>query len=216
MLDLSVDEILTTTRTVRKRLDLSRPVPRAVVEDCMTLALQAPNGSNNQAFEFVIVEDAALRAKVADIYRQGMQHFIDMIAANPSIYSAHDVGRSHRREEMSISTAYLNDHMHEVPLLLIPILHGRMETQNVFYQASLWGSVWPVTWNLMLALRSRGLGTALTTVHLWKEREMADLLGIPFGQYTQVGLIPVAYTIGTDFKRGQRVPAAEVMHWDRW
>lgn len=216
MLNLSVDELLTTTRTVRKRLDLTRPVPRALVEECVNLALQAPNGSNNQAFEFVFVEDAAMRAKVADIYRAGMQHFIDMIAADPSIYSSRDIGRGGRREEMSVSTAHLNDHMHEVPLLLIPMLKGRMEGQNVFYQASLWGSIWPVTWNFMLAARSRGLGTALTTVHLWKEREMADLLGIPFDQYTQSGLIPVAYTLGTDFKPGLRVPARELMHWDRW
>ena len=216
MLNLSVDEVLTTTRTVRKRLDLTRPVPRALVEDCIDLALQAPNGSNNQAFEFVFVEDRAMRAKVAEIYRAGMQHFVDMITADPSIYGTHDVGRSHRREEMSLSTSHLNDNMHEVPLLVIPCLLGRMEGQNAFYQASLWGSVWPVTWNFMLAARSRGLGTALTTVHLWREREMADLLGIPFEKYTQVGLIPVAYTLGTDFKRGQRVPAGEVMHWDRW
>ncbi len=101
-------------------------------------------------------------------------------------------------------------------MLVIPTMRGRMEGQNIFYQASLWGSIWPVTWSFMLALRSRGLGTALTTVHLWKEREMADLLGIPFDQYTQAGLIPVAYTIGTDFKPAHRVPAAQVMHWDRW
>lgn len=216
MLNLTVDEVLTTTRTVRKRLDLTRPVPRSVVEECMTLALQAPNGSNNQSFEYVIVEDAAMRAKVADIYRQGMQHFIDMIAADPSIYSARDIGRATRREQMSVSTAYLNEHMHEVPLLVIPTLKGRMEGENVFYQASTWGSIWPTTWSFMLALRSRGLGSALTTVHLWKEREMAELLGIPFADYTQSGLIPVAYTIGTDFKPGERVPAATVMHWDRW
>ena len=216
MLSLSVDDVLTTTRTVRKRLDLTRPVPRALVAECLDLALQAPNGSNNQAFEFVIVEDAAMRAKVADIYRAGMQHFVEMIAKDPSIYTEHDVGRSGRREQMSESTAYLNAHMHEVPLLVIPTIFGRMDRQNIFYQASLWGSVWPVTWNFMLAARSRGLGTALTTVHLWREREMAELLGIPFQDYTQVGLIPVAYTLGTDFKRGQRVPAAEIMHWDRW
>ena len=207
MLSLSVDDVLTTTRTVRKRLDLTRPVPRALVAECLDLALQAPNGSNNQAFEFVIVEDAAMRAKVADIYRAGMQHFVEMIAKDPSIYTEHDVGRSGRREQMSESTAYLNAHMHEVPLLVIPTIFGRMDRQNIFYQASLWGSVWPVTWNFMLAARSRGLGTALTTVHLWREREMAELLGIPFQDYTQVGLIPVAYTLGTDFKRGQRVPA---------
>ena len=216
MLSLSVDDVLTTTRTVRKRLDLTRPVPRALVAECLDLALQAPNGSNNQAFEFVIVEDAAMRAKVADIYRAGMQHFVEMIAKDPSIYTEHDVGRSGRREQMSESTAYLNAHMHEVPLLVIPTIFGRMDRQNIFYQASLWGSVWPVTWNFMLAARSRGLGTALTTVHLWRERELAELLGIPFQDYTQVGLIPVAYTLGTDFKRGQRVPAAEIMHWDRW
>ena len=216
MLNLSVDEVLTTTRTVRKRLDLTRPVPRPLVETCVDLALQAPNGSNNQAFEFVIVEDRAMRAKVAEIYRAGMQHFIDMIAADPAIYSTHDVGRSHRREEMSVSTAHLNDHMHDVPLLVIPCLLGRMEGQNTFYQASLWGSVWPVTWNFMLACRSRGLGTALTTVHLWKEREMAEALVIPFEKQTQVVLVPVAYTLGTDFKRGQRVPAQDVMHWDLW
>jgi nitroreductase len=216
MLDLTIDELLTTTRTVRKRLDLSRPVPRSVVEECMNLALQAPNGSNNQSFEYIIVEDAAMRAKVADIYRAGMRHFIDMIAADPSIYSSRDIGRAHRREQMSVSTGHLNAHMHEVPLLVIPTMRGRMEDQNIFYQASMWGSIWPTTWNFMLALRSRGLGSALTTVHLWKEREMADLLGIPFDDYTQSGLIPVAYTIGTDFKPGERVAAREIMHWDRW
>lgn len=216
MLNLTVDELLTTTRTVRKRLDLGRPVPRGVVEECMNLALQAPNGSNNQSFEYIIVEDAAMRAKVADIYRAGMQHFVDMISKDPSIYASRDIGRAHRREEMSISTAHLNEHMHEVPLLVIPTMRGRMEDQNIFYQASMWGSIWPTTWNFMLALRSRGLGTALTTVHLWKEREMAELLGIPFAEYTQSGLIPVAYTIGTDFKPGERVPAGQVMHWDRW
>jgi nitroreductase len=182
----------------------------------MNLALQAPNGSNNQSFEYIVVEDAAMRAKVADIYRAGMQHFVDMISQDPSIYSSKDIGRSHRKEEMSVSTAYLNEHMHEVPLLVIPTMRGRMEDQNIFYQASMWGSIWPTTWNFMLALRSRGLGTALTTVHLWKEREMAELLGIPFDEYTQSGLIPVAYTIGTDFKPGERVPAEQVMHWDRW
>ena len=216
MLNLTVDELLTTTRTVRKRLDLTRPVPRSVIEECMDLALQAPNGSNHQAFEFVVVEDPVLRERVAEIYRAGMQHFVDMIGKDPSIYSARDVGRSQRREQMSESTTYLNKHLHEVPLLVIPTIMGRMDGQNVFYQASLWGSVWPVTWNLMLALRSRGLGSALTTVHLWREREMAELLGIPFDRYTQTGLIPIAYTLGTNFKPAERVSASEILHWDRW
>ena len=115
---------------------------------------------------------------------------------------------------MSVSTAFLNEHMHEVPLLVIPTMRGRMEDQNIFYQASMWGSIWPTTWNFMLALRSRGLGSIWATVTSRREKEIAELLGIPFDEYTQVGFFPVAYTIGTDFKKAWRKPVSEVLTYN--
>lgn len=216
MLNLTSDEVLTTTRSVRKRLDLTRPVDRAVVTECLDIGFQAANGSNNQAWEWVIVDDAATRAKVADIYRAGMKHFVDMIQADPSLYLGRSTGRNTRQEQMGEAVAYLNEHMHKVPVLVIPMMHGRMEGKNIFYQASQWGSIWPAIWNFMLACRSRGLGTSLTTVHLWKEKEMADLLGIPFDKFTQAGLIPVGYTIGDKFKRAERKPASEMIRWNKF
>ena len=118
--------------------------------------------------------------------------------------------------QITTSVLHLIERLQDVPVLVIPLLRGRVEGLNAFYQASLWGSVLPAAWSFMLALRSRGLGSAWTTLHLWKEREVAELLGIPYATHTQAGLFPVAWTVGTEFRAAQRRPAAEVLHWNRW
>jgi nitroreductase len=207
------DELLTTTRAVRKRLDLETPVPRDVVEECLRLAFQAPNGSNQQTWRWVVVDDPAVRAQMADIYRAGMDSYVsrprDDDAPAPD-YS------SPAAQRISSSVMHLREHLHEVPVLVVPTLPRRLEGADIFDQASVWGSVLPAVWSFMLALRSRGLGSAWTTIHLHREREMAELLGIPYERVTQAGLFPVAYTLGTDFKPGDREASARAIRWNGW
>ncbi|NKR55681.1 nitroreductase [Rhodococcus hoagii] len=204
---MDLETALTTTRTVRKRLDFSRPVPREVIDECLRLALQAPNGSNRQLWHWVIVDDPAVRAQVADLYREGLADAMGRTnMRNP------DPAQSGR---IRPSVEYLGEHLHEVPALAIPVLKDDARGMEVFMQASRWGSVIPAVWSFMLALRAHGLGSAWTTVHLLRERRMADLLEIPDG-YTQVGLFPVAYTLGTDFKPASRRPVDEVRSWNRF
>ena len=208
---MELDQALTTTRTVRKRLDLTRPVERSVVEECLSLALQAPNGSNRQLWRWILIDDPDLRSKVAGIYRAGLDGYAASgvsadkpVVADPS---------SPEVIRMSASVMHLRDHLEQVPVLVLPLLAGRVEDASVFFQASMWGSVIPAVWSFMLALRARGMGSAWTTIHLHQEAEMAELLGIP-PVYTQVGLFPVAYTIGTDFGPASRRPLGEVASWN--
>ncbi len=210
---LSVDEVLTTTRTVRRRLDLERPVGREVVEECLRIGFQAPNGSNLQLYDWVLVDDPRLRGAMADIYRSGLD---DQLAASargdiPSPYP--DTAAQQR---ISASVYHLVERLQDVPVLVVPTIAGRMEGASVFDQASRWGSVLPAVWNFMLALRSRGLGSAWTTIHLHREEEMASLLGIPYRRVTQAGLFPIAYTIGTDFRPADRAVAQSKIHWNAW
>jgi nitroreductase/ketosteroid isomerase-like protein len=217
------DLILQTTPSVRKRLDLQRPVPRKVLEECLDLAVHAPNGSNLQPYRFLFVEDADRRAALADIYRNAMADFVN----RPRTDAPEDtVDRSDEASKrVTESVMHLAAHLHEVPVLCVPIVAGRTdgfgagahaERTNTFWQASRWGSVIPTLWSFMLALRSRGLGSAWTTLTLLREREVADLLGIPYDQWMQVGLFPVAYTIGTDFRITPRRPGAEVIRWNAY
>ena len=205
-----VDTVLTTTRAVRKRLDLHRRVPREVVEECARIAFQAPNGSNEQHWGWVFVDDPALRAEMARIYRDGMA---DVHREREAAGTAPD-NSSPERQRMVASVRHLADHLHEVPVLLVPTVTGRLERESLFVQASRWGTVCPGVWSLMLALRSRGLGSVWTTVHLTREKEMAELLGIPHDQVTQAGLFPIAYTLGTDFRIADRSDTR--VRWNHW
>jgi nitroreductase len=99
---------------------------------------------------------------------------------------------------------------------VIPCVQGRFEGKSNALVASMYGSIIPAAWSFMLAARSRGLGTVWTTFHLMHEREVAEILGIPYDEVTQVSLIPVAYTIGTDFKPGRRKPLDSMIHWNSW
>ncbi|WP_299560830.1 nitroreductase family protein [uncultured Mycolicibacterium sp.] len=211
-LNLSVDELLTTTRSVRKRLDLTRPVPREVLLECLELALQAPTGSNAQGWQWVFVEDPDKKKALADIYRANAYAYLDQ--PRP----AYDDVRGERMDKVRDSARYLADHFHEVPVLLVPCLEGRPDHAPAGVSASFWGSLLPAVWSFMLALRSRGLGSAWTTLHLIGdgERQAAEVLGIPYEQYSQGGLFPVAYTVGTDFRPAKRLPAEQVVHWNGW
>ena len=218
LLPISIDDVLTTTRNVRKRLDLTRDVDRSLVAECVALALQAPNGSNNQGWEWIAVDDPATKRALAELQREAVGAFLaDAGTPNPSVGTAIDIGRNDRMDQISDSVVYLLEHMAEVPVLMVPAFHtpGRLERANSFYQASHWGSILQAVWSFMLALRARGLGSAWTTLQLWKERETAALLGIPYERYTIAGVFPVAWTIGTDFRPAQRRPVEEVLHWNQ-
>jgi nitroreductase len=211
-LNLSADEVLTTTRSVRKRLDFTRPVPREVLMECLEIALQAPTGSNAQGWQWVFVEDAEKKKALADIYRTNATPYLD--AEKPQRGDMRD----QQIEAVASSAKYLNEHLHEAPVLMIPCLEGRPDGASAAMSAGFWGSLLPAAWSFMLALRSRGLGSAWTTLHLVGEgeKQAADLLGIPYDRYSQGGLFPIAYTKGTDFKRAKRLPAEQLTHWDTW
>lgn len=214
MLELSSDELLTTTRSVRKRLDFEKPVPRKLIRECLELAFQAPNGSNMNSWRWVVIDDPKLVAATAEIYNDGLDDFIGELGrATGENYMGATVPGA---EKISVSVQHLRDNFHRCPAILLPLMAGRAEGLSVFYQASQWGSIVQATWSFFLALRARGLGSAWTTGHLYRERELADLLGIPFDRYTQVGLFPIAYTLGTDFRAAYRKPVDEVVGWNRF
>lgn len=211
-LDLSIDELLTTTRSVRKRLDLTRPVPREVLTECLELALQAPTASNAQGWQWVFVDDPERKKALADIYRTYATPYLDRPKPQRG-----DI-RDEQQPRVTDSAKYLNTHLHEVPVMLVPCLAGRADDLPGGMSASFWGSLLPAAWSFMLALRSRGLGSAWTTLHLIGdgEKQAAEVLGIPFDSYSQGGLFPIGYTKGTDFRPARRLPADQVIRWNNW
>ncbi|MGH9012659.1 MAG: nitroreductase family protein [Acidimicrobiia bacterium] len=199
-LDLAtVDHLLATTRAVRRRLDLTRPVPVEVIEECLRLAVQAPTGSNRQGWRWVVVTDAEKRAALAELYRQ---------AFGPYISSGDDAPRTRVAE----SAVWLAERLQDVPVHVIPCIEDYTKGNP---HAGVYGSIYPAVWSFQLALRGRGLGTVLTTLHLRHEREAAALLGIPDG-VIQAGLLPVAYYTGEDFKPARRRPVEELTYWNQW
>lgn len=214
MLELTSDELLTTTRSVRRRLDFGRPVPRDLITDCLEVALQAPNGSNMNTWRWVVIDEPDRVADAASVYNAGLDDYVDSLGK--AVGERYMGAQVPRHGLISDSVDYLRENMHRCPALLVPMFPGRTETANVFLQASLWGSIIQATWSFFLALRARGLGSAWTTGHLNREGEMAELLGIPAEKYTQVGLFPVAYTLGTHFRPAYRKPVSEVLDWNRF
>lgn len=218
-LNLSADELLTTTRSVRKRLDLTRPVEPEVIRECLEIALQAPTGSNSQGWQFVVVSDEEKRRALAELYRRGFEVYTqEMKAGTVPALRINPNARPDRRTMVKVreSAKYLIEHMHEVPVLLVPCVRDRVDGASVVEQAGAWGSILPAVWNFMLAARERGLGTCWTSVHLHFEKEAAQVLGIPYDEVMQTALIPVAYTIGTEFRPAARLPLETMVHWDQW
>jgi nitroreductase len=215
VLDLSPDQLLLTTRSVRLRLDLTRPVARFLIEECLNLAQQAPSGGNQQGWSFVVVTDPVKRRALGALYKQGWDDYLRTITARlsvdvPASTPGRDILRVYR------SAQHLADHMGDVPVLVIPCIRGRTESADIEEQASRWGSILPAVWSFMLAARARGLGTCWTTLHLPREREAAELLGIPYDDVMQAALIPVAHTLGDEFRPGPRKPIESIVHWEQW
>ncbi|MBI1818255.1 MAG: nitroreductase family protein [Deltaproteobacteria bacterium] len=208
-----VDQLLTTTRSVRKRLDFQRPVDLATLQRCLEIAMQAPTGSNSQGWHFLVITDAAKRQGLADLYRRAFDGYRQMSAASPQLQE----GDPRRAQTLRIvdSASYLAEHLHEAPVMVVPCIEGRVENAGVLAQASIYGSILPAVWSLMLALRARGLGSAWTTLHLMFEQDAAALLNLP-ATMTQTALLPVAHFTGTDFKPAKRLPASNHIHWNGW
>ena len=201
------DELLNTTRSVRKRLDLTRPVAREVIDECLQLAVQAPTGSNVQGWRWIVIDDSDKRAALAALYRRSAEGYLS--AASEQASSGADA----QTQRVFSSAMYLMEHLHEVPVHLIPCIQGN--PPNGLAGAGFYASIYPAVWSFQLALRARGLGSCLTTLHLAHADEAAALLGIPDG-ITQTALLPVAYTVGTDFKLAKRSPVSEITHWNSW
>jgi nitroreductase len=208
-LGLTADEVLTTTRAVRKRIDFDRPVARDVIEECVDIAHQAPTGSNAQGWRWMFVTDPVKKQAIADIYRANFYPYLGM--QDPDRDDIPPSGDA-QGDRIRNSAVYMARRLHEVPLMAIPCHGGRLEGADTFTQASVWGSVLPAVWSFLLALRERGLGSSWTTLHLPNEEEVADLLGIPFDNYTQVGLFPIGYTLGTEFKVASRIESEKFIH----
>ncbi len=203
LLPLTPDELLTTTRAVRKRLDLERPVPLEVIREALGVALQAPSGSNSQRWQWIVLTDPEIRAQVAGFYKRA---YLPYSQAKPAAQSG-------AQARMSASATYLSEVLAEVPVLVLAAIQvGGPLPEN---QAGLWGSLLPAAWSFALALRARGLGTTWTTLHLAYEQEVAALLGLP-SDVRQGVLFPVAYTKGTDFKPGPRADLDAVLHINGW
>jgi nitroreductase len=212
ILDLTPDQLLTTTRSVRKRLDLTRPVPMDLIRECLEIALQAPSGGNSQSWHWVVVTDQKQRATIGEYYRQAVEGYLASPYSAGRLF-ADDPNRAPVQARIGTSVSYLGEHMGEVPVLVIPCVQAaELPAGN---QTGLWGSILPATWSYMLAARARGLGTAWTTLHLNFENEVNELLGLP-ADIRQAALIPTAYSIGTDFKPAARQSLDDVLHIDRW
>jgi nitroreductase len=215
MLDLTPDELLSTTRAVRRRLDLDRPVPLEVVRECVEVATQAPTGSNQQGWHFVVVTDEAKRAALGEIYKRAFDVYETMPFAAGNL-QFDDPDRTATQQRVQSSARYLADVMGRCPVHVVPCIEGKLDGLPNLATSAILGSVIPAAWSFCLAARARGLGTSWTTLHLWHEQEAAELLGIPFDSVSQVALIPVAYTKGTDFKPAPREPVDSVLHVDGW
>jgi len=203
------DRLLSTTRAVRRRLDLGRPVPREVLLDAVRLSQQAPTGSNAQGWRWLLVDDPALRRGLAALYAKAAGAYLELARKNIPAGDA-------QTSRVYDSAFWLVDHLAEVPVHAIPCLSGRPPEGNNLIGASFYGSIFPAVWSFQLALRSRGLGSALTTLHLVHEREAAELLGIDTERVTQVALLPVAWTRGGEFRAAARPAAEAITHWNRW
>ena len=217
LLPLTPDELLTTTRAVRKRLDFTRPVEREVILECAAAALQGPSGSNQLTMQFVVVTDPAKKLAIADIYREVW----DLYKQAPIFAGAikRDTSAAQAQQDrVADSAGYLAEHMHSVPALVLACTHLRGSRESLGFSAvaATMGNILPATWNFMLAARARGLGTAWTTLHLAHEQRVADIVGIPYETVAQTVLFPLAYTKGTDFRPAARPAPESIVHFDTW
>jgi nitroreductase len=205
----NADLLLSTTRSVRKRLDFDRPVEREVLLECLRLAVQAPTASNRQTWRWVIVTEPDLKLKIADFYRESALPYLRESQANAA------AGEDSQDKRIFDSAMYLAENLEKAPVFVIPCIEEDLGQMDGRAAIAPLGSIVQAGWSFQLALRARGLGSTWTTLHLRRAKETAELLGIPAG-ITQVSLIPVAYTKGLDFKPAKRPPVEEITHWNGW
>jgi nitroreductase len=210
LLDLDPDQLLSTTRAVRKRLDFARPVPGPLIRECVAMALQAPSGSNVVTMRFVVVQDEEKRRAIGEIYREIYARY-KASGSYPGRLSG-DAERDRVQQRVASSADYLGAHMGEAPVLVLGCNEGSDRASAL---AGL-GNILPAMWSFMLAARARGLGTAWTSMHRSRERDVADILDIPFDTVAQAVLTPLAYTKGTDFRPAARPDPDAVIRWDGW
>jgi nitroreductase len=205
-----VDRLLTTTRAVRKRLDLTRPVEPEMIVECIRLATHAPNASNQQEWRWVVVTDATTRQAIAAEYQR------ILLPISADLRAARERAGDVQGLRLGASVTYLAEHLAEVPVLVVPCFRYEVTAaSDLAWVARMFASVYPAVWSFQLALRSRGLGSTLTTAHLVDPGGVAEVLGIPEG-WTQTALVPVAHTIGTDFGPARRGPVEAVIGWERF
>ena len=200
-----VDTVLATTRAVRRRLDLARPVDNQLLLDCIDLAEQAPTGGNLGSRRWIVVRDQAVKDQLAALYRETAGSFMSTTAERLR-------GTGHPQEKVMASASYLVDHLAEVPAIVIPTIIGRHDGSS---RPGLFDSVIQAAWSFCLALRARGLGTTWVTAALQDEARVKEILGVP-GHMTEIVMFPVAWTTGTDFKRAPRHPARAITYFDRF
>jgi nitroreductase len=217
LLPLDADQLLTTTRAVRKRLDFSRPVEDSVIRECVEVAMQSPSGSNNMTMQFVVIRDEVKRKAIGEVYRQCYEIYRSLDGIYIGSIDKGDVAENAQQSRSASSADFLGERMGDAPALILACNAGsRVEGAPAMMAASMMGNVLPAMWSFMLAARARGLGTAWTTVHLMMEQQVADIVGIPFDTVQQACLSPLAYTVGTDFKPAVRPAADSIIHWDTW
>lgn len=210
---MTPEELLTTTRSVRRRLDFDRSVPTELILECIQVAVQAPTGGNRQAWHWVVVTDPELKRAIGGYYREAWYAYD---AAGRPGYDDDDP-RAAQLLRVWSSARYLADRMGDAPALVIPCVEGRVRPDDPGQVlAGLYGSIVPAAWSFMLAARLRGLGTAYTTLHIKYERQVAELLGIPYDRCTQAAMLPVAYYRGEGFRPARRIPLDRIVHQDRW
>ena len=217
VLPLTPDELLTTTRSVRKRLDLTRPVPMDLITECLQIALQSPSGGNSRGWHWVVITDQETRAAIGELYRRSTERYLAarQREAQQAGGPAPDPDQLKTMLRIWDSAAYLGQHMGDVPVQVIACIEVNAPWEADGNQAGRWGSVLPAAWSYMLAARARRLGTAWTTLHLAYEKEAADILGLP-GNVRQGVLILTAYYTGETFRPAPRRPVQEVMHLNHW
>ncbi|MFM7046003.1 MAG: nitroreductase family protein [Ilumatobacteraceae bacterium] len=216
LLPLGPDELLTTTRAVRRRLDMDRPVPDDLVRECVEIAMQSPSGSNHMSMEFVVVRDASTRRALGDLYRQCYEVYRNLPGVYIRTIDKGDDASNAQQQRSADSADFLGEHMGDAPVLVVACTRGRTDGMPAMVTSSRMGNVLSAMWSFMLAARARGLGTCWTTVHLFMEQQAAELLGIPFDEVQQVCMTPLAFTKGTDFRPADRPPADSIIHWDGW
>lgn len=208
-LNLTVDQVLSTTRAVRKRLDVTRPVPRELLEECLELAVQAPNGSNRNDWRWIIVDDRAMVRRIADEYRAAME-----LLSSGQMPSPRYLTGATGEDKITASAQALTEKLDDMPAFLVPLMPGNVEGRSAVEQAAMWGSIVQAVWSFFLALRERGLGSVWATVSTRRAKEIAALLGYSHEDYTLVGTFPIAYTLGTDFRKAPRKPVSEVLSYN--